>query len=90
MIDDSSDSIRQPLKSGFEMPIHFAAAGTNGSVVAVTYLAASHGHSIEYQITVQTVKPEGLTGPVNVMYVDRRGEAALVVLRPTEEEPVRQ
>jgi hypothetical protein len=88
-IYDSSDSIRQLLESGFEMPIHFAAVGINGAVVAGTYRALPHG-SFECQITVQTMKPEGLTAPVNVMYVDRRGEAALVVLRPTLEEPVRQ
>ena len=60
----------------------FAAVGTNGAVVAGTYQPANHGRSFKCQITVQTTKPEGLTAPVNVMYVDRRGEAALVVLRP--------
>jgi hypothetical protein len=89
-IYDSSDSIRKLLESGFEMPIHFAAVGINGSVVAGTYTAAPNGRSFECQITVRTVKPEGLTAPVNVMYVDRRGEAALVVLRPAQEEAIRQ
>jgi hypothetical protein len=90
MIYDSLSSIRQLLDSGFEMPIHFAAVGTNGAVVAGTYQPATHGRSLQCQITVQTTNPEGLTAPVNVMYVDRRGEAALVVLRPSQEEPVPQ
>jgi hypothetical protein len=90
MIYDSVTSIRQLLDSGFEMPIHFAAVGTNGAVVAGTYQPANHGGSFQCQITVQTTKPEGLTAPVNVMYVDRRGEAALVVLRPSPEKPVPQ
>ena len=90
MIYDSANSIRQLLDSGFEMPIHFAAVGTNGAVVAGTYRASPHGRSFECQITVQTMKPEGLTAPVNVMYVDRRGEAALIVLRPTQGELARQ
>jgi hypothetical protein len=88
-IYDSTDSIRQLLNSGFEMPIHFAAVGTNGAVVAGTYRAAPQGGSFECQIAVRAMKQEGLTAPVNVMYVDRRGEAALIVLRPTKEEPVR-
>ena len=86
IIYDSKNSVRQLLDSGFEMPIHFAAVGTNGAVVAGTYRAAPHGRSFECQITVQTMKPEGLTAPVNVMYVDRRGKAALIVLRPTHED----
>jgi hypothetical protein len=90
MIYDSVTSIRQLLDSGFEMPIHFAAVGTNGAVVAGTHRAAHHGRLFECQITVQTMKPEGLTAPVNVMYVDRRGEAALVVLRPSQGESVPQ
>ncbi len=32
----------------------------------------------------------GLTVPVNVIYVDRRGEAALIVLRPANGDPVGQ
>jgi hypothetical protein len=90
VIYDSVTSIRQLLDSGFEMPIHFAAVGTNGAVVAGTYRETDHGRSFECQITVQTMKPEGLTAPVNVMYVDRRGEAALVVLRHSQSEPVPQ
>jgi hypothetical protein len=90
LIYDSADSIRQLLDSGFEMPIHFAAVGTNGAVVAGTYRVASRGRSFECQITVETKRPEGLTAPINVMYVDCRGEAAVVVLRPSASEPVAQ
>jgi hypothetical protein len=89
-IYDSGDSIRQLLNSGFEMPIHFAAVGTNGAVVAGTHRAAPHGGSFECRITVRTMKQEGLTAPVNVTYVDRRGKAALIVLRPAQAEPVPQ
>lgn len=84
LIYDSNASLRQLLDTGFEMPIHFAAVDTNGSVVAGTYRRASRrGHGFDCRITVQNVSPEGLTAPVNIMYVDRRGEAALVVLRPS-------
>ena len=62
------------------MPIHFAAVGTNGSVVAGTYHASARGRGFDCPITVQT-EGKGLTSPVNIMYVDRRGESALVVPR---------
>jgi hypothetical protein len=84
LIYDSGQSIKELLASGFELPIHFAAVGTNGAVVAGTYRAAAHRRSFECQITMQTPEPEGLTAPVNVMYVDRRGKAALVVLKPSQ------
>ena len=63
MIYDSVRSIQQLLDSAFEMPIHFAAVGTNGAVVAGTYWPATHGRSFQCQITVQTTKPEGSASP---------------------------
>jgi len=86
LIYDSNASLRQLLDTGFQMPIHFAAVGTNGSVVAGTYRRASRGKGFDCRITAQNLSPEGLTAPVNIMYVDRRGEAALVVLRPSQHE----
>lgn len=81
MIYNSAESIQKLLDGGFEMPIHFAAVGTNGAVVAGTYKPSLHGHGFECRITVQATEQEGLTAPVNIMYVDRRGESALVILR---------
>ena len=89
LIYDSASSVQQLLDTGFEMPIHFAAVGTNGSVFAGTYQISPDGGSFDFQITVESSKPEGLTAPVNIMYVDCNGEAALVVLRPSEDEAMR-
>jgi hypothetical protein len=47
------------------MPIHFAAVGTNGSVVAGTFHLLPGGPS----------RIEGLTAPLNIMHVDSRGGA---------------
>ena len=81
VIYDSRDSIQQLLNHGFELPIHFAALGTNGSVVAGTYSSSGRGgFGLDCQITVRT-EGQDLTSPVNIMYVDRRGESALIVLR---------
>lgn len=81
LIYNSGASIKQLLDRGFEMPIHFAAVGTNGSVVAGTYRSLSGGPGFCCQITAQTLDMEGLTAPVNIMYVDSKGESALLVLR---------
>jgi hypothetical protein len=84
IIYDSAASVEQLLHKGFEMPIHFAAVGTNGSVVAGTFSSSLSGDDFDCQITIQPAAAEGLTAPVNIMYVDRKGEAALVVLRPSQ------
>jgi hypothetical protein len=81
LIYNSGASIKQLVDRGFEMPIHFAAVGTNGSVVAGTYRSLSGGPEFCCQITAQTLDMEGLTAPVNIMYVDSKGESALLVLR---------
>ena len=83
IVYDSDASIRQLLSKGFEMPIHFAAVGSNGSICGGTFRFASAEQELDCAITVQSSSPEGLTAPVNIMYVDCKGEAALVVLRPS-------
>lgn len=87
LIYDSGVSIQQLLDAGFELPIHFAAVSANGSVVAGTYHTSPEDGTFDYQITAETMKQEGMTSPINIMYVDRRGEAALVVLRQSQDEP---
>ena len=82
---DSGSSVQQLLDRGFEMPIHFVAVGTNGSVVGGTYHRTSNDRDLVCEITIQSTNPNGLTAPVNIMYVDRRGESAVVVLRQTPE-----
>jgi hypothetical protein len=86
VIYDSAASVQQLLDRGFEIPIYFAALGTNGSVFAGTFLPSPDGHGLDCQITIQPDSDEGLTAPVNIMYVDRKGEAAMFVLRPSADE----
>lgn len=83
LIYDSGASVQELLAKGFEMPIHFAAVGANGAVFAGTFRLLPGSNELDCQITVETSNPEGLTGPINIMYVDRRGESALVILRPS-------
>ena len=67
------------LDQGFQMPIHFAAVGTNGSIVAGTYRPLSHSGGFDCAITVET--SDGLTAPLNVMFIDSQGKSAIVVLQ---------
>jgi hypothetical protein len=80
VIYDSSDSIQQLIEHGFKLPIHFAAVGTNGSVVAGTYRLSARRGGFDCQITIRT-KGQSLAPPVNIMYVDSRGESALIVVQ---------
>jgi hypothetical protein len=85
VIYDSRDSIRRLLDHGFEMPIHFAAVGADGSVVAGTYSPSGRGGvGFDCQITLQS-EGKSLIPPVNIMYVDCRGESALIVVRQQTE-----
>jgi hypothetical protein len=84
-IYDSRASVRQLLDGGFEMPIHFVAMGTDGSVVVGTY-RLSPDRELDCQITIPPPKEEGLSAPVNIMYVDHNGKAALVVVRRGQDE----
>ena len=86
LVYDSGASVQQLLDRGFEMPIHFAAVGTNGSVVVGSHRFSPDGHGFDCQITIQPSTPEGLTAPVNIMYVDRKGEAAQD--EPVQTDPV--
>jgi hypothetical protein len=84
LIYDSRASIEDLLRQGFLMPIHLAAVGTNGGVVAGTYSMSPAGPEFTCEITVQAFRLEGLTAPVNTIYVDSKGQSALVVLRQDE------
>ena len=68
------------------MPIHFAAVGNNGAVIAGTFLFSSGGPDLGCHIAVQS-STEGLTAPVDIMYFDRKVQAALVVLHPSDGKP---
>ena len=81
VIYDSGADVKKLLDRGFEMPIHFAALGANGAAVTGTYRFLSDRFEFECQITSETADPEGMTAPVNIMYVDSKGECAHSVLR---------
>ncbi len=63
LIYDSGASVQQLLDTGFEMPIHFAAVGTNGSVVAGTFRFSQDGQGFDCQITAQNSKPKSSRVP---------------------------
>ena len=88
VIYDSEADVKKLLDRGFEMPIHFAALGTNGAAVTGTYRFLSDRSEFECQITAQSPDPDGMTAPVNIMYVDSKGECAHSVVRQIPDEPI--
>ena len=83
VIYESVASIEQLLHRGFRMPIHFAAIGVDGSVVAGTYVNSSTGPGFDCRFTAQSSESNELAAPINIMFVDSTGESALVVIRET-------
>ena len=83
LIYDSMVSLEQLLDRGFRMPIHFAAIGIDGAVVAGTYVNSPTGAGFDCRFTAQSSQSNELAAPVNIMFVDSKGESALVVIRET-------
>lgn len=71
--------LTQLLADGFEPPIILTGVGKNGSLLAVEYTPADEGH-LSSEILAERVRDETFTVPVNLLFVDARGEAARVVL----------
>jgi hypothetical protein len=77
-----ADALRMMLDDlGFELPLHFAAIASNGAVMAGTYRLDEAGGELACRVTVEPT--DMVTTPVNIMYVDARGEAARVVIGPS-------
>jgi len=70
--------LSQLLARGFETPIHLAALGVNGSVIACRYTAADEG-TLDAKVIAQHIERGSFVLPINLVFVDARGEAARVV-----------
>ena len=70
------------LDRGFEPPITFVAISVDGNV-----FGCRHTGSGEPQIVADHGTGEHWRAPVNLLYVDSRGEAARVLLRALDQPP---
>lgn len=73
--------LEELLATGHKLPFHFAALGTNGAVMAGTFVSSEEAGGLDCQFHAEWFPDaEGsLRAPVNMMLIDGRGEAFRVV-----------
>jgi hypothetical protein len=80
-MEDLIEGLRSALETligkGFQLPFHVAAIGLNGSFLPATYVPAEDG--LEAQVHSMHGARD-FKAPINVMFVDNRGEAARVIV----------
>jgi hypothetical protein len=75
-------------EKGFEVPIYMAAIGSNGYTYAVKYQQKAEGTGLEAkELTEHAPDEEGARFPINMLFVDCRGNGARVLVKaPMSEE----
>jgi len=75
-------------KKGFEVPIYMAAIGSNGYIYAIKYQQEAEGTRLEGKELVEHAPDEeGARFPINMLFVDCRGNGARVLVKaPTSED----
>ena len=68
-------------EKGFEVPIYMAAIGSNGYTYAVKYQPKADGTALEAtELTEHAPDEEGARFPINMLFVDSRGNGARVLV----------
>jgi hypothetical protein len=68
-------------EKGFEVPIYMAAIGSNGYTYAVKYQPKADGTALEAtELTEHAPDEEGARFPINLLFVDCRGNGARVLV----------
>jgi hypothetical protein len=68
------------LERGFQLPIHCAVMGVNGSLIAALFDKAADEDRLFTTCTAQHFVDDGFTLPINMLFVDSRGEATRVLV----------
>ena len=68
------------LERGFELPIHCAVIGVNGSLFAALFRRAAGENRLSTTCTAQHFVDDGFVLPINMLFVDARGEATRVLV----------
>jgi hypothetical protein len=82
-----AEALEHLLALGFKPPIRLAAVAVNGSVIVVSY-DCSTGGRMDCQFLAEYSQAEGFQLPINMMYVDQRGEAARFLIAKSEDRPM--
>ncbi|HMK76263.1 MAG TPA: hypothetical protein VK568_08820 [Thermodesulfobacteriota bacterium] len=73
------------LQNGFEAPLFVAVIASNGAFMIGRY--DEDGENLRWTKLADSNSSE-LRPPINIMYVDTRGEAARIVIKPTGESEI--
>jgi hypothetical protein len=76
---DFGEMLAHLMEAGFKPPLHWAAIARNGSMMAGRYEVTERG-DLDCEIVFSD--EADMAVPVNLMFVDCRGEAARVVIGP--------
>lgn len=79
-----SEILETLINKGFTPPLYCAAISTNGSIMTFQYEFAQDG-TLDMKL-ISSHSPEGqFTIPVNIMFVDKKGDAARVIIEKSGE-----
>ena len=69
------------IAQGFEFPIFWVVVAANGEMLAGRYDLSESGSGLESRLLVRHSADGTFAVPINLMFVDSRGEAARVVIK---------
>jgi hypothetical protein len=68
------------IAQGYQLPIHCAVLGANGSLIAVLFQQVAGEDALTSICTGHHFLDEGFVLPVNMLFVDSRGQATRVLV----------
>ena len=74
---DIATALTQLIEAGFEPPLYVASVALNGTLIYGVYRKVKR--HLEYEVLAEHRVNDEMVLPVNLMVVDRHGEAARVV-----------
>lgn len=80
--------LEELTERGFVLPFHMAAFGVNGGLLAGTFSESTSGSGLDFRQIAMNAPDPGFLMPINMMFVDARGEAARVVLGRSDQPEV--
>ena len=71
------------LAQGMVLPLQMVSVGLNGALMAGSFVTASSGEGLEFKQTA--LQGGDFQLPINMMFVDAKGEAARVLIEQSQE-----
>lgn len=74
------DILRTLLERGCELPFYWTMISANGGIVGGYYKEVEEGEGLDVEFLVSHEPDNFFELPINMMFVDKKGEAARVVI----------